>query len=137
MVFASRIRAEWSRAMGNPGAALEGFARNLTTSMIKLGDFAYYDVAGITVALEQLGQSEAALEIGALVEQAATDWGTTPDGFSFFLGGLAASMERARSSLPAETARAAEARGRGVSSGARTAYALAVAREVLAARGVG
>ena len=135
--FVDNARADWALASGDPHRALAGYARNLSGSMAELGQYAFYDVAGIATALEKAGEPEAALEVGALLAAAAAEWGTTAESFSFLEGGVPAVMERARAILPPERAAAAEARGRGVAAGARLGHALAIAREVLERLGVG
>jgi predicted ATPase len=129
-------RADWALASGDPHRALAGYARNLSSTMAGFGQFVFYDVAGIAIALEKAGEPDPALEVGALVVAAAADWGTTADAFSFLEGGVPAAMARARAVLPADWAQAAEARGRVVAPGARPGHALAIAREVLERLGV-
>jgi predicted ATPase/class 3 adenylate cyclase len=131
------IRADWSLFAGEPVRALEGYARSLEGTMGSFGLLAFYDVAGVVIALERLGEHEAALEVGAAVVEAAADWGTTPDTFNYIEGGVPGAMERATAALGVERASAAATRGRGISPGARPGHALAVARGVLDKLGVG
>lgn len=130
-------RADWALASGDPQRALAGYTQNLTASMTDFSQYAFYDVAGVAMALEKSGEPEAALEVGALLVAAAADWGTTPESFGFINGGIPGAMQRARAALPPDRADAAEMRGRLVTAGARPGHALAIAREVLERLGVG
>ncbi|MGH2796027.1 MAG: ATP-binding protein, partial [Actinomycetota bacterium] len=69
------VRGDWSLMMNEPGRALELFVQSLGSTMADFGQYALYDVSGLAIALEQLGESEAALEVGTLVVAAAADWG--------------------------------------------------------------
>lgn len=129
------IRGDWCLLIGDPARALEGFARSLAYSHGIIGHVTY-DMAGIAVALEQLGENEYALEVATALAIAVEDWGAPLEIMSQFEGGVPAAMDRARRALSAERAQAAESRGRAVEADARASHALGVARDVLASRDV-
>jgi len=129
------IRADWCIRTGDPGRGLRGYVDSLTYSRT-MGQLSAWDIAGIAIALEQLGEAEVALEIAAVLERATAEWGTTLETVSFDAGGVRAPMERARGALTPEQARAAETRGRAVEADERATHTLEVARRVLAGRGL-
>ena len=131
----ANIRADWSLMTGDAARALAGFTRSLEDGMAG-SQFASYDIAGIAVALEKLGEAELALEVGTALAETATAWGSTLETFSYFEGGVPAAIERARRALPAERATAAEARGRATEPSERAAHALGIAHRVLDRLGV-
>jgi tetratricopeptide (TPR) repeat protein len=130
------IRADWALTTGDPRRALSGYVESLPATMADFGQFVLYDIAGIAVALEQLGAWEAALEVASMAEAGAVEWGTTVDTFNRYEGGVPAARDRARLAVSSDAARAAEVRGRVVAPRARAQRALAFAREVLSREGV-
>jgi len=70
------LRADWALLRGEARAALAGYAASLTAS-IGRGELAavLWDAAGIVVALAELHDPAAVLEVGALLELAAADQG--------------------------------------------------------------
>ena len=128
----ANIRADWMLQNGDPARALAGYVDSLTATMASFGEWVLYDIAGIAVALEQLGAAEAALEVASIADAGAVQWGTTVDTFNRFNGGVPEARERARRAVAPDAALAAEVRGRNVAPGARVQRALALARSVLA-----
>ncbi len=125
------IRADWCLITGDPAGALAGFVRSLEDHRSTATQFASYDIGGIAVALEKLGEAALALEIASALSETATAWGTTLATFSFIDGGVPAVIERAQRALPADEVMGAVSRGRATEPAERATHALAIAREVL------
>jgi predicted ATPase/class 3 adenylate cyclase len=70
------LRADWALAQGNVRAALTGYAASLTAT-IRRGELGavVWDAAGIVVALAELHDPAAVIEVGTLLELAAADQG--------------------------------------------------------------
>ncbi len=101
------LRADWALARGDVRAALTGYATSLAAS-IRRGELGavLWDAAGIVVALAELHDPAAVLEVGTLLELAAADQGV--DLVSLRSTGLTVpeAIAAARADLPLETAEA-------------------------------
>lgn len=131
----TNIRADWFLMTGDPTRALAGYVRSLE-DRIGRNQFASYDIGGIAVALEKLGEARPALEVASALSETAAAWGTTVATFNFIDGGVPAAIERAKRALRADDVVRAEALGRATAPDDRPAHALAIAHEVLERLGV-
>ena len=131
----TNIRADWFLMTGDPARALAGYVRSLE-DQIGRTQFASWDIGGIVVALEKLGDAGPALELASALSETAAAWGTIVATFNFIDGGVPAAIERAKRALRADEVARAEALGRETAPDDRPAHALAIAHEVLERLGV-